>query len=252
MTYAILPELPGLGRQLGLRSLLRSRATVVGLLAMVSVDLGFLAVHAAHVLAEWRGEVLPGQAIFSVETEGGPSEVYESVKAMCCVIALAVCAWRAAAPVYTALAAAFAFALADNMLGLHEAWGEALAPGLAGAARLFESAPQALGELSFFLLAAVAILATLRSGFRRSRGVHRRLGAAFLLLLVALGAFAVGLDLLHAALGGGRRAVDRLFGAAEDGRELVVLSLAASLSTGLLSMLPRAGRRAGLPARPIG
>ena len=245
MNYAMPWALAGGESRLGLRALVRSRGTLGVLLAMLAVDAGFLGLHAAHVLAEWRGAVPPGGASFSIEMEGGPSEIYEAAKAGSCVVALVICARRAAAPLYAALAAAFALAMADNVLGLHESSGEALAPALAAAGALFEAAPQALGELAFFSMAGMSILAVLRAGFRHSRGVHRRLGIAFLLLLAALGAFAVGLDLLHAAVGGERRAVDRLFGAVEDGGELVVLSLAAALSTGLVALLPRRPRATG-------
>jgi hypothetical protein len=215
------------------RALIRSRLLLWlgGLLLLV--DGGFLALHAGQVLAEWQGRVAPGQAHFSIEAEGGPSEVYEAAKAMACVLALALAAHRVMQPLYMALAAAFALALADNALALHERWGGMVAPFLP----LGPGAAVPVGELSFFAAAGLAILAALGTGFARSTARHRRLGLPFVGLLLALGGFAVAVDLLHAAVAGRRRAFDRFFGLVEDGGEMVVLSLSCALAITLLAML---------------
>lgn len=222
-----------------LRGLLRSRLMLGLAGVLILVDVGFLAAHAGQVLAEWQGRIGPGEARFSIESEGGPSEIYEGVKALACVVALGLAARRVGEPIYTALAAAFALALADNALALHERWGGMVAPLLP----LGPGAAVPVGELSFFLAAGLVILLALGVGFRRSTARHRRLGLPFLGLLLALGGFAVLVDLVHAAVAGQRRAFDRLFGVVEDGGEMMVLSLACALAITLLAALRASSRR---------
>lgn len=225
------------GRAALLRPALHSRVMVVTLGALVAIDVVFLGLHLAHVAAEWRGGgALAGRA-FSIETEGGASEIYEFAKASICVGGLWLCAVRTAQPVYAALSGAFGLALLDNALMLHERTGGLLAPALVSATAWFQAAPQALGELCFFAVAGGAILVLLAIGFRRSLRPHRRAGAAFVMLLMMLGGFGVALDMFHAMVGGQRRAVDRIFGAIEDGGELMVLSVAAALAVALQARL---------------
>jgi hypothetical protein len=219
--------------ELPLRALIRSRLLLGVLALLLLVDAGFLAAHAGQVIAEWRGLIAPGAARFSIEAEGGPSEIYEGAKAGVCVLALVIVAWRESQPVYAALAAAFALALADNALALHERWGAAVAQLLP----LGRGAAQAGGEITFFLAAGLLMLAALTLGFTRSAPPHRRMGLPFVGLLLALGGFAVVVDLVHAAVAGQRRAFDRLFGLVEDGGEMVVLSLACALAIALLAAL---------------
>lgn len=226
--------LPGAGPvEPQLRAMLHSRLLLVLLAGLLVVDAVFLAAHSGQVIAEWQGRIGAGEARFSIEAEGGASELYEGVKAGICVWALAMASRQVGQPVYAALAAAFALALADNALALHENWGEAVAPLLPVGA----SAAQAIGELSFFLVAGLLILAALWVGFGRSAPGHRWLGAPFVGLLMALGGFAVVVDLVHAAVAGQRRAFDRFFGPVEDGGEMVVLSLACALAIALVATL---------------
>jgi hypothetical protein len=136
----------------GLRALLRRPALRVTLLALLTVDLLLIGLHAAHVWAEWqRLDLRVADLRFSLETEGGPSGHWETAKTALCVLALADCGRCAGQPVYAALALAFGIAL----------------------------------------------------------------------------------DLLHAAIGGLRRAVDRGIGTVEDGGELLLLSFAAAFAVGL-------------------
>ena len=74
------------------------------------------------------------------------------------------------------------------------------------------------------------------------------MGLIFVALLAALGAVGVGLDLVHAALGGIRRALDRLFGTAEDGGELLLLSLACAFAVALRQQLAAQTRTAVSPS----
>jgi hypothetical protein len=56
------------------------------------------------------------------------------------------------------------------------------------------------------------------------------LGLAFILLLLALGAFGAGVDLLHTILREVRYSLDLIFTVIEDSGELVILSFACALA----------------------
>jgi hypothetical protein len=218
----------------GLRAVARQPLLRTTLLALLAVDLVFISLHFAQLWAEWSDTQGPfsGER-YSLENEGGPSETWEAAKTILCVLALADVGRRTRQPVYAAVAFGFTAALLDNVLQLHERGGEWLASGLQGAARLFEAAPQAIGELGIFLAQGVLIAGVLLMGFRRSDRGHWAAGAVGVALLLALAAVGIGLDLVHAALGGLRRLMDRGLGTLEDGGELLVLSVTAAYAVGL-------------------
>jgi hypothetical protein len=218
------------------------------LAVVLLVDAAFVILHVAHVWTEWRGfGGLFAAQRFSLEHEGGPSESWEGAMTALCVICLADAWRRTGAPADAALSAIFLLLGADNFLALHERWGDWASPLFARAAAMFEAAPQAFGELSFYVLAGSAILLLLAASFRRSGAAHRPVILLFVALLLSLGAVGAGVDLVHAALGGIRRAVDRLFGIAEDGGELLLLSLACAFAVALRQQLAAAEARPPAP-----
>ncbi len=239
------------GMVMELRPVLSSRPMLAALALFLALDLGVLLIHAAHVLAEYQGlSVWVADPRFSIENDEGYGERYEYVKTACCVLALGGCWAATRQPLYVALAAIFTFVLMDNALQIHESVGHRAAAHLGAGEAVFEGAAQALGEVAVFAAAGLAALALFALAFRRSGLRHRRLGLAFLLLLLGLGGFGIGVDLLHAALSGSRR-LDRLFGFIEDGGELVILSLAAALAIALRARLAGGARReAAVPAAP--
>jgi hypothetical protein len=230
----------------GVGAVLRQAAFRAALLVLLAVDLVFLGLHVAHVWGEWREvETLFSDRRFSIEHEGGLGEGWEAVKTVLCVLALLDVARRTGQRAYAAAAFGFTVALIDNVFELHETGGTWLAAGLQDTARAFEAAPQALGEVAIFASLGLLIAAVLWLGFRRTARGHWPAAAVAAALLAALAAVGVGLDLLHAAVGGLRRAVDRGFGFMEDGGELLILSLAAAYAIGLrrhLATQPRAIR----------
>lgn len=219
----------------GLRPLLRGAAFRRLLLGLLAVDLVFIGLHVAHVWSEWQAATggLVADRGFSLEQEGGAGEAWEAVKTVLCVAGLMLVARRTAQPVYAAVAFGFTLALLDNVFELHESGGAWLAEGLQAAAWAFEAAPQALGELAVFALEGLLIGAALLIGFRRSARGHWPAAAVAVAMLGLLAALGVGLDLLHAALGGLRRAMDRGLGFIEDGGELLTLSFAAAFALAL-------------------
>jgi hypothetical protein len=168
---------------IGLGALLRMPVLYGTLGLLLALDLLFLGLHATHVVAEWQGGGRFADRRWSVETEGGAAELWEVGKTGLCVAALADAARRAGQPVYAALAFGFGLALVDTLFALHERGGAWLAGGLVEAGRLFEAAPQALGETLVFALDALLIGAALWAGCRRSARRHWPLAAAMALLM---------------------------------------------------------------------
>ena len=185
--------------ELPLRALIRSRLLLGVLALLLLVDAGFLAAHAGQVIAEWRGLIAPGAARFSIEAEGGPSEIYEGAKAGVCVLALVIVAWRESQPSMRALRGRLRAGVGGQCLALHERWGAAVRALLrwprGGARRAGRSPSPGAG---------LVILAALVLGFRAARRAPAP-WAAFVGLLLALGGFAVVVDLV-ACCGGGSRA----------------------------------------------
>jgi hypothetical protein len=233
--------------------LVASRPAAGVLATLLLVDFLFLALHVCHVFAAhfWAGS-LPADRSFSLEQERSYSEWYEYAKTLACMLTLALCYLRRQQPAYAALSVVFAILLADNALGLHEHAGTLLSGTFGWAGLLFDSGPQAMGELSFFLLLGLGTTVMLAAAFRRSGREHRATAGLCLLLILVLAGFGVGVDLLHAAVSGWYR-LDRLFGAIEDGGELVVLSGLVTVSVAILAQLMQEGspRAAATSRRPF-
>lgn len=214
-----------------LKSLLLSRAFIALIIALIICDLVFISLHVTHMATR----IVDGLGWFrdhrfSLEVDNGFAERFEYGKTAACIVAMFGCWIRTRQPVYAAFAAALAFVLADNAFYVHETFGEVAKGAFAPAARAFQGAPQALGELAFYAVVGPAIFGLVAAAFQRTRADHRPFALAFVLVLLALGFFGVGVDLLHAAVRYLHPVVNAGFGFVEDGGELVILSLACALS----------------------
>ncbi len=226
------------------------RDTVAGLTlgALLTGAVLFLALHAAQILGTLRrselGVVL---ARFSLETEGGPGEVWETAKTATCVVALAGAARCSRQPVHLAVAVAFGIVLLDNLFGLHEWVGAALADRLSDALGVSRETTEALAEGAAFAAEGLLIASVLAIGFLGSARCHWPLAAVPVLLLLVLAMFSVGVDLIHALLRPRLWAAQVFLGTLEDWGEMLVLSPAAAFAVGLRRRLAATGRRDGAP-----
>lgn len=228
-----------------IRPVLLSRDGLVLLGLLLAIDAAFLFMHVAHLQARrvWATETFFFDNSFSIEQDGGHSESFELLKTLACAFALAGCWVRTRQPIYLALSVVFAYLFVDNALMVHETVGEGTAVLFSPAARLFDTAPAALGEVAFLGLVGLVVLGLVALALPRSTARHRLFGLAFVLLLLALGGFGVGVDLLHAvATAYSHRVVNWGFGVVEDGGELAILSVACALSLTLYAHLA-AGRQ---------
>lgn len=199
-----------------------SRAFLLALVLVLPCAAFFVGLDAAYVYGRIDGEMLPWQ--FNLSEEGAVSEWFEYVLTLSAAVWMIQLWRRERAPALAAAAATFLWLTLDNGLALHETIGAVLAPLLAGFAG--EHAAD-LGELIVFVLAAIALVAMLRSAIRAS---ERGAGARVLcvLLPVAAGAgFGVAVDFIsHFAADAGPARLG--FDLVEDSGELAMLCLATA------------------------
>lgn len=228
---------------------------VASLALLLLLDLIFFLMHFAHLAAVRYGlQSVFQDPRFSIEMERGFSERFEYAKTLICVFALLGCWTQTRQPIYAAVAFAFGFVFADNAFEIHEHLGVAAMPLFMPAARVFETAPQAIGEVAVHAVAAVVIFGLIALAYRRTEAKHRYHALAFVLLLGALGAFGAGVDLVHAAVGHTHNELDLAFGLLEDGGELTILSAICALSLAAYAKLAaeRHGRHAASGAIQAG
>lgn len=207
-----------------LRAKAWSRAFLVTLVLVLPCAAFFVGLDAAYVYGRIDGEALPWQ--FNLSEEGAISEWFEYALTLSASVWMFQLWRRGRAPAFAAAAATFLWLTLDNALALHEAIGAVLAPLLAGFAG--EHAAD-LGELIAFVLAAVAIVAMLRTTIRTSeRGASTRV--LCVLLPVAAGAgFGVAVDFVsHFAADAGPARLG--FDLVEDSGELAMLCLATAFA----------------------
>jgi hypothetical protein len=162
-------------------------------------------------------------------TEGGYPEMFNYVQLAVLTGLLLLIFARTRQPIYAALGLVFLLALADDALRLHERAGSfAAGMGLSGAAGL---QAQQLGELLYFALVGLAMVAVLAHGFVSSAAEDRKIGGIFALWIGLLGFCAVLVDVLYVALSEWTGA-GFIFAIAEDGGEMLAAALA--LSTAVL------------------
>jgi hypothetical protein len=164
---------------------------------------------------------------FSLMQDRGYAEIFNFLK-LAFVASMLAAVWKARRQaLYVALACLYVIILADDALCLHEAGGELLYAWIAANTSLGVHI-QDLGELvTWASLAAIAIPG-LAHAWRQSHPKDRRIGFGFIACLALLAVFAVGVDMLHAIAP--THLVFKLIGAVEDGGELLVGSLTATLA----------------------
>ena len=132
----------------GFLSLLSSRAIVTSLALLLLLDLVFVLMHFAHLLALRYGlESVFQDSRFRIETESGFSERFEYAKTAVCVFALLGCWVRTRQPIYAAAALVVAERAADLREGASLA-AAALDGGAAGLAFKLSSPPSVRFERS--------------------------------------------------------------------------------------------------------
>lgn len=204
---------------------------VVGLcVALLSVDLFFVVVHAIHTIYASiyyaRAPVLGW--MWHIGYDRSYLEIFGYLK-MILIIGLLATVLARRRPIYLALIIIFVFVLLDDSLEVHETLGARIAEGLA--LRPFAGLrPVDFGELLFWASAAVVLLSVAAIGLARTAGRDRANGLLLLGALAVLAVFAVGVDMAHVVVDNLFRGADLLFTAVEEGGQQATLSLSCGLA----------------------
>ena len=87
-----------------------------------------------------------------------------------------------------------------------------------------------MGQLAVWILVGTIVAATTIGILARSTGHHRTNGILLLAVLLALGFFAVAIDLVHVVFHSWFRGADQLFTVMEEGGEQLVQSLTVAIA----------------------
>ena len=171
---------------------------------------------------------------WSIQQDNSYPELYGYAKELAAAVLLVVLAVVTRESVHAAWALVFVVVLLDDALLLHERVGEWTAATLAFPDEVLGVRGRDLGELiGWGLMAAVPLVAVVVAHRRAGTGA-RALSRALVVLIAALVFFAVVVDQLHVALyEEGQRA--GVLGVAEDGGELLVLSVVVAVIVGAVS-----------------
>jgi hypothetical protein len=192
-----------------------------------------LAGDAAFVLLHLANKLLPSaNALFSLNSDGGYSEVFQHLKAYWVVIALATLCRRTREGIHGAWALLFLYLLLDDALHVHETVGAFIArewnyvPAIGLRARDF-------GELTVSMMAGSAFLALIACFHLRCSNDARNSSKDLALLLGLLVFFGVLVDMMHVVVNG--------LTIVEEGGELAAMSLITAYVIRLLGMqgMPR-------------
>jgi hypothetical protein len=141
--------------------------------------------------------------------------------------------------VYLAWAFVYSLALIDDSLRVHEALGEPLSALLGGVAALGIGPEddsglrmQDVGELLVYGIYGGIFVFVLGLGFWASNGIHRKVGAAFAVLLGGLALFVVVVDMLDRVVHAFSIEMARVLATAEDGGEMLVVSATVAFALG--------------------
>jgi hypothetical protein len=197
------------------------------LAALLAVDAVLVLAHILHELHDMG--VVDGGALLAsphllISEDHGIGEFVGYGKALVIAMAFVACYVKGKAPVFAALGFTFLLILLDDSLLFHEIVGNRFALAVP-----FESTfglqAQDVGELVGWSVLGSLVVSAMAIGFRRSSERARALALIFLALLAALLFFAVFVDMLSILLHDKFWGAHRVMPLAEEGGEMLVLSI---------------------------
>jgi hypothetical protein len=189
------------------------------LLSFLVVDIVFVTLHFLHL----KGFVI-GDA-FSLEKDRGYSEFFQYAKLLLIVVLLFSLLMKTRVAGYALWSLLFFYLLLDDAYSLHEVLGEQVASGLAYVPA-FGLRAQDFGELTVSAFVAVIFLIPIALLCKRGIEEFRQVSMHLVALLIALAVFGILVDMLHVAIDMGWK-ITFLLGVAEDGGEMLVISIMA-------------------------
>lgn len=201
-------------------SLLATARTL--LLLLIAADLAFIVLHVIYV----QTGLLRGRP-FSLEADNGLPEAYQYVKQFWVAVCMAALYRRSRAIVYLGWSIVFAFLLLDDAFQFHEHVGKWLGAEYALPVA-FGLRPDDIGELMFAASIGGVTMLLIGFGFWRGDADARSLTRDMVLLLVALAALGVGVDVLHVITYFKAPLLAQVLLIVEDGGEMIVVSIMAA------------------------
>lgn len=211
-------DVPGL-RQIPAWLFRQQRAVWVIAALLLVADIGLIAVHCFAAVADLENPLL------KINVDRGYAEALQAVKflylmVLVTLVAITYRSWSAGMwfPV-------FAYLLIDDLMMIHEIYGGVLVRVL-GLQPAFGLRAQDFGEVLVTVIAVVVLSLPLLLGYLGSTAAIRWVYRGLVLLMLALGVFGVGVDLVHTMLAGMMKNFDWI-GILEDGGEMVVVTFIA-------------------------
>lgn len=183
---------------------------------LLGADVVFIGLYAIYGLTE----VLTDPRFGLIE-DWSYGESFNYLKELSIVVLLVFMAFRRRSYAYLVWAAVFTYILADDSTQIHERMGEIFAAGL-GFTAVNSWRAVDFGELLWFGLSGTVMLSGIYWGYRIGGRAEREMATMLGLLLLALAFFGVALDMPVIRATG---LLDKAWGAAEDGGEMLVLSV---------------------------
>ncbi|MBN1238736.1 MAG: hypothetical protein JXB36_09545 [Gammaproteobacteria bacterium] len=203
------------------------------LLLLVAADAAFVLLHVVN-----ESSTLIENRMYSLDRDRGYAEFYQYIKLYWVAVTLAALAWRTRALVYAGWIAVFGYLLLDDAAQIHERVGEWIAARW-GYPELLGLRPVDLGELTVSAAVGLALLVLLGVGYWRGNASARNASQDLVVLIGVLVFFGIAFDMLHQIAGD--NAIGDLFVIAEDGGEMLTVSVIAAYAGALLL---RGGRAA--------
>lgn len=210
---------------------LSDRRVVWLLLALISVDLLFVAVHAVHTIyASMYTDRIPVMHWqWNIVYDRSYLELFGYSKTLLIISLLLALHVKNERLVYLVFAVLFTFVLLDDSLMLHETIGQSLADALA--LRPFAGLrPLDFGELLFWAGAALPLLGLAAVGLVTATGPDQATGLLLLGALAVLMVFGAGFDMVHVMVEQAFRGAHLLFSVIEQGGQQITLSLTCGLA----------------------
>ena len=188
------------------------------LIFFISVDFVFLLLHFLNDM-----DILLNSRLFSVEEDGGYSEMYQYLKWVLIIVLNIMLSLKTKAIGYLAWATFFLYLLADDSLQIHEKVGEFFA-GFFNLSPFLGLRPQDYGELSVCILAGLIFSPLILWSYRSGSAEYKKVTLDLVMLIALLVFFGVFVDMLHVVIELGSK-VTWMLGALEDGGEMVSTSI---------------------------
>ncbi len=205
------------------------------LIWLIAVDFGFILIHTTGFLLHRAGLAPEIPSIFVISRDWALPEGFNYLKWLVIIAALLRIALRDHCGTAFAWALVFLMILADDSMQIHETVGWLIGEG-AGLQAQFLMEPADQGELVVFGLMGLSVMLLTGFSFARAGSASRKLNGFYAAIIIGLGFFGVGIDLIHQTIvhfserHPSAEFLKHVFALLEDGGEMLVASVAVAFT----------------------